>query len=73
MEKTIDIYRMRNLCIKHQWFTHGSNFQYDKMFELVGAMEQAGKTDTHLLATVIWLCSEQPRAEIETALEGELK
>ena len=73
MEKTIDINRMISLCIKHQWFTHGSNFQYNKMLDLVMAMEQAGKTDTHLLATVIWLCSEQPRDEIETALEGELQ
>ena len=24
--------RLRELCIKHQWFTEGTNTQYDRLF-----------------------------------------
>lgn len=43
---------LRELCIKNNWFTCGSNHQYDKLFE----MNENGRSVDEL-ALVIWLCS----------------
>lgn len=44
---------LRDLCIKNNWFTHGTSDQYEKMFE----MNDNG-TDVHTLAAIIWTCSD---------------
>lgn len=44
---------LRELCIKNNWFTCGSNRQYDKLFE----MNENGKSIDEL-SLVIWLCSD---------------
>lgn len=59
---------LRSLCIRKNWFTCGSNRQYEKMFrmnELLAPIEE--------IATVIWLCSDEEKhcrrdilAELET-------
>ena len=43
---------LRSLCIRKNWFTCGSNRQYEKMFyanESLAPIEE--------IATIIWLCS----------------
>lgn len=45
---------LRYLCIKNQWFTEGTNSQYEKLFKMnsqLASIEQ--------IATVIWLCSDE--------------
>ena len=58
--------RLRELCIENNWFDHGSNDQYDKLFraneELAPIME---------IATIIWLCSDAPRRDILATLREE--
>ena len=44
---------LRLLCIKHNWFTCGSNEQYEKMFY---ANENGCPIEE--VATIIWLCSD---------------
>ena len=29
-------YRLRNLCIKYDWFTCGDNAEYEKLFDMAG-------------------------------------
>lgn len=57
---------LRELCIKNNWFTCGSNRQYDKLFE----MNEKGKSVDEL-ALVIWLCSDGKfdRSTIKRELE----
>lgn len=43
---------LRVLCIRENWFTSGTNSQYEKLFDL--NREGASLED---LALVIWLCS----------------
>lgn len=60
---------LRSLCIRKNWFTCGSNRQYEKLFhmnEVLAPIEQ--------IATVIWLCSDDDQhcrrdilAELENA------
>lgn len=45
---------LRNLCIKENWFTCGSNRQYDKLFY---ANENGCPIEE--IATIIWLCSDE--------------
>lgn len=45
--------KLRELCIKNNWFTCGSNSQYEKLFE--GNIN--GFTPMEI-ATIIWLCSD---------------
>ncbi len=45
--------QLRSLCIKNNWFTDGTNSQYEKLFQL--NEESATIQD---LALVIWVCSE---------------
>lgn len=58
---------LRRICIKNDWFTCGSNRQYEKMFymnENGASMEE--------IATVIWLCSDEEkhcRRDILTELQ----
>lgn len=45
---------LRSLCIKNNWFTCGSNRQYEKLFyanEMGCPIEE--------IATIIWLCSDE--------------
>lgn len=49
----IDNDKLRSLCIKHDWFTCGTNSQYSKLFEM---NEQGAGIEQ--IATVIWLCSD---------------
>lgn len=44
---------LRNLCIKNNWFTEGTNSQYEKLFY----MNKSNASIEHI-ATVIWLCSD---------------
>lgn len=47
---------LRNLCIRNDWFTCGSNRQYEKMFimnELGAPIEE--------IAAVIWICSDDEK------------
>ena len=52
-EGRIDNYKLRSLCIEHDWFTCGTNSQYEKLFEM---NEQGAAIEQ--IATVIWLCSD---------------
>ena len=44
---------LRSLCIKNNWFTCGTNRQYDKLFY---ANENGCPIEE--IATIIWLCSD---------------
>lgn len=62
MEKltTMDIYM---LCNKNQWFTCGTNSQYEKMFEYVREAEidslcLRNNEKIEKLAVMIWICSD---------------
>lgn len=47
---------LRSLCIRKDWFTCGSNRQYEKLFqanELLAPIEE--------IATSIWLCSDDEK------------
>ena len=45
---------LRNLCIRKNWFTCGSNSQYNKLF-------YTNRTGYSIdeIATIIWLCSDE--------------
>lgn len=68
MEKltTMDIY---DLCNENQWFTCGTNRQYEKMFDFVREAEIKSLTDNSddikKLATMIWICSDDNLTEEE--------
>ena len=53
---TMDVY---GLCNRYQWFTHGTNEQYEKMFDYVCKNHiKASNTDKlEKVATMIWICS----------------
>lgn len=44
---------LRQLCIRHDWFTCGSNEQYEKLFY---ANEHGCPLEE--IATIIWLCTD---------------
>ncbi|MCQ2416360.1 MAG: hypothetical protein MJ071_00945 [Oscillospiraceae bacterium] len=55
---------VRSLCIRNDWFTAGSNRQYEKMFGRV-----AEHADIDEVATLIWICSvDVEKAEIANQL-----
>ena len=58
------------LCNEHQWFTCGSNNQYEKLFVMIEE-----KAPIEEVATVIWLCSEDKwcRRDIISVLNEALK
>ena len=47
---------LRLLCIKHDWFTQGSNEQYRKLFY---ANENGCPIEE--IATIIWICSDSEK------------
>lgn len=49
----IPSYDLRALCIKHGWFTEGSNEQYEKFF-----YANAHGFSMEEIATIIWICSD---------------
>lgn len=57
---------LRNLCIQNDWFTRGTNRQYDKLFY---ANENGCPIEE--IATIIWLCSDEEcrRADVLEILE----
>lgn len=62
----LDELRVRQMCIRNNWFTGGSNEQYNKMFQLV----QANAPVTHV-AVAIWMCTPNvSKTEIETKLRS---
>lgn len=48
--------RIYELCNKEQWFTEGTNRQYDRMFHAL----VSDKFSTRDVAVIIGLCSESP-------------
>lgn len=65
MNETIKFDRLYHACCRHQWFTEGTNRQYDKMFEA----NRRGASVKEL-AIMIWLCSDVQFVEdIERELE----
>ena len=50
---TINNHTLYRLCNEKQYFTCGTNEQYEKLFEL-----NALDTATIELATIIWICSD---------------
>ena len=56
--------RLRQYCIDHKYFTHGSCEQYDKFFELAKA-----KAPSDVLATILWVCSDFKESEIPKITE----
>lgn len=67
MAQIISNENLRNLCIKNNWFTAGSNEQYAKLFyanDMGCSLEE--------LVTIIWLCSDEEvhcRRDIKAAIE----
>ena len=56
---------LRNLCIKNNWFTEGTNKQYEKLFYA----NEHGCTIEEI-ATIIWLCSDDvARRDVVFSLE----
>lgn len=55
---------IRQLCIDKNYFTCGSNEQYNKMFDMV-----ENNAEPHDIALVIWICSED--ADLE-AIEASI-
>lgn len=61
--------RLRNLCIKHQWFTEGSSRQYDKLF-----YANSHGAPLEEIVTLIWLCSDTEkwcRRDIKSKLTSD--
>lgn len=46
--------RLRELCIKNNWFTHGGNYSYDKMLTAFGERT----ANVHEIAAMIWVNSD---------------
>lgn len=51
---------LRQLCIKNNWFTCGSNEQYEKLF-----YANENGCPIKELATIIWLCSDEEVRRID--------
>ncbi len=52
---------LRELCIKHHWFSAGTNRQYEKLF-----FANANGYTLEEIATIIWVCTDcEPGAEQE--------
>lgn len=49
----MNIDKLRRICIEYDWFTRGTNYQYEKMFNRV----KEGCTLNELVV-MIWLCSD---------------
>lgn len=57
--------KLRSLCIKNNWFTCGTNAQYEKLF-------YANETNATIeeIVAIIWVCSEECD---KTAILAELR
>lgn len=58
MKITKSVVEIRDLCIKNNWFTNGTNTQYSLMFDRV-----RDEADIDEIATIIWVCSENVTKE----------
>lgn len=58
MKITKSATEIRSLCIKKDWFTNGTNTQYERMFDRV-----RDGADIDEIATIIWVCSENVTKE----------
>ena len=63
--RSLSFEALRRACIDNDWFTDGSNSQYEKLFDL----NDAGASIKDL-SLVIWVCSENVTREeiLETLL-----
>lgn len=50
---TIPNDKLRVLCIKNDWFTCGTNTQYERLFQA-----NTDRMCVETIATIIWICSE---------------
>ena len=55
---TKSVTEIRSLCIKKDWFTNGTNTQYERLFDRV-----RDGADIDEIATIIWVCSENVTKE----------
>lgn len=53
LEGYSNVQKVYSLCNRYQWFTHGTNTQYERMFDMVRE-----KRKTKDIALVIFICSE---------------
>ena len=70
MKKEYDYYITDSiycLCNRNQYFTHGTNEQYDKMFSMATSEESTARD----VAIMIWTCSspETDLAEVQTEIK----
>lgn len=56
---------LRRLCIKNDWFTHGDNQQYSKMFD---ANHSPLSFTTEDIVTIIWVCSNASREDVRKGI-----
>lgn len=56
--------KLRSLCIRKDWFTCGTNRQYEKLFE---ANEMGAPIEE--IATIIWLCSDEEHCRRDILFE----
>ena len=66
--KKLTVEEMYRICNKYQFFTHGSNYQYDKLFEVV----REDSEDLPKIVTILRIRSEQSYKEIYNTLVNEL-
>lgn len=59
---------LRTLCIRNNWFTCGTNRQYEKLFEA----NRFGAS-LHDIVVIIWLCSDVSMHQIREELEKAQK
>ena len=59
---------LRTLCIRNDWFTCGTNRQYEKLFEA----NRFGAS-LHDIVVIIWLCSDVSMQQIREELEKAQK
>lgn len=50
---TIPNDKLRVLCIKNDWFTCGTNTQYERLFQA-----NTDRMSVETIATIIWICSD---------------
>lgn len=65
----ITVNEMYKVCNKYKFFTHSSNYQYDKLFDVV----REDSADLTKIATIIWICSEQSYEEVYNTLVKEFR
>lgn len=66
--------RLRELCIKNDWFTHGGNYSYDKVLTAFGERTATAQE----IAAMIWVNSDTDLTisnitEMILNIEGSLK